>query len=238
VYLWETATGKERRRFPIEELQPEEVKPFVDALGLSPDGSRLFAMSRSGGENRCQINVWDTATGKRLTRRPFEGDGLARFTPNGKGITLRTREGLTIQDTLTGKELVTIPGVVDMLPTAFSPDGKLVAVARRGAVSSAAGKGGDTLQATSEITAVGVAELATGRELRRIETGAAHRLAFSADGRMLAASDGRTGYPLFLTRQASDFVVFLSRQLARLRKKIDETAILLAILCRGPTIHR
>src|SRR5262249_53767735 len=37
---------------------------------------------------------------------------------------------------------------------------------------------------------VSVAEVATGKELRQIPTGAVHLLAFSPDGRVLAASDG------------------------------------------------
>jgi WD40 repeat protein len=175
LHLWETATGKEWRGFPIEELEPEGAPPFVDALALSPDGQRLVALTRGAGRgNQRQINVWDTASGKLLKRRKFDGSPFSHssFTPDANGITLRTEGGLAIQDTVTGKELVTIPGVVSLVPIAFSPDGRLLATVRCPVVAPPAGKGGKGFpQADGEVTGVSVAEVATGKEVRPIQTG-------------------------------------------------------------------
>jgi RNA polymerase sigma factor (sigma-70 family) len=192
LHLWETATGKEWRRFPIEELQPEGPKPFVDALALSRDGQRLVALTRGGGKGSCQINVWDTAGGKLLKRRGFEGGPFSSITPDANGITVRTEEGLAIQETITGRELVRIPGIVNLWPIAYSPDGKRLAAARCPVVPSPAGKPVRPFaQAGGEATAVSVAEVATGMEVLRIETGRrVNLLAFSPDGRVLATSDG------------------------------------------------
>jgi RNA polymerase sigma factor (sigma-70 family) len=187
VYLWETTTGKEWRRFPIEELEPGGPTPFVDALALSPDGRRLVALIRGDGRvSQLHINVWDTATGKLLKRRRFAGRPFishSSFTPDAGGITVVTEQGLTIQDTLTGRELVTVPDAFQQLPIAFSADGKLLAAVRTPANLPPAGKGG-------EPTAVSVVELATGKEVRCIPTDPVHILAFSPDGRVLAASEG------------------------------------------------
>jgi RNA polymerase sigma factor (sigma-70 family) len=178
LHLWEISTGKEWRRFPIEELDPEDgVKPFVDFLGLSADSKRLVAVTRSGGWERCQINVWDTASGKLLKRRRFEGNAFSFFTPDANGVTVQTPKGLAIHDAMTGRELVTIPGVTDSWPISFSSDGKMLAVIDR--------KGGPA------VNSVIVAEVATGKEVLRIETGQVYSLAFSPDGRLLATSDYR-----------------------------------------------
>jgi RNA polymerase sigma factor (sigma-70 family) len=187
VHLWETTTGKEKHCFPIESLQREEGPPFVDAVCLSADAKRLAALARF--DRASQINIWDVATGKLLTCRPFEGHGLEVFTPDGQGITVRVAEGVAIQDTVNGKHLVTIPGIVDMLPIAFSPDSKLVALTRRKAVTQGTGKAAGVAQAGSERTAVTVAETATGKEILSIEMGDTRILAFSADGRVLATAD-------------------------------------------------
>src|SRR5436309_1813646 len=76
-------------------------------------------------------------------------------------------------------------------PSAFSPDGKILAVASYKPLSPGkggpAGGGGDPRQ----VEAICLEELATGKQLLRIETGPVGLglLAFSADGRVLATAD-------------------------------------------------
>jgi RNA polymerase sigma factor (sigma-70 family) len=75
VRLWETATGKERRRLPV----PREETP---AIALSPDGTLLA--TGAGG----RIRLWEVATGKERAR--FTGQqggvlGLA-FSPDGRKL--------------------------------------------------------------------------------------------------------------------------------------------------------
>jgi RNA polymerase sigma factor (sigma-70 family) len=178
LYLWEAASGKEARRFPTEELRPDSGSPFVDALALTADGERLVALLRDGGKGGSQINVWDAASGQLLKSRAFDRGPFSSFTPDGTGITTRTEAGLTIQDAVTGRERVTIPDIVDLRPIAFSRDGKRLAGAKRGT------------QPDGDVTGVVAAEVATGKEVRLIDTGRVSYLAFSPDGRVLATSDG------------------------------------------------
>jgi WD40 repeat protein len=186
VHLCETATGKERRRFSTRDLQPEGAyTPIVQAVRLSADGKRLVVLiSGQQVEDQCHIGVWDTASGKLLKHRPFQGDGDSSLTPDANGVTVHIQGELAIAETATGKRLVTFPGVEDLHPIAFSPNGKLVAVVRRGPVSWPAGP-----WARGEVIAVSLADVATGQEVLHLETGHVDYLAFSPDGRVLATAD-------------------------------------------------
>jgi RNA polymerase sigma factor (sigma-70 family) len=195
LHLWETATGKERYRLPVEELQPEQTRGFIDALALSADGKRLAALSRwtAGPADHLQINFWDTASGKLLHRRRFDCSTFLLsclcLTPDAGGITVPAANGLAVRDTVTDKELVTIPGTgngvtgITPMSVVFSPDGKLLAVRlQRPPAPAVAGK-------RTKLVDVLVAERATGKEVLRIEAVEALVLAFSPDGSVLAVSD-------------------------------------------------
>jgi WD40 repeat protein len=183
VYLWETATGKERHRFSIKEFQPDGIAIIVQAVRLSPDGKRLVALMQDGN-SQTHMSVWDSASGKLLKHRAFKATGDPSLTPDASGVTVRVQGELAIEEAATGKQLVTFPGVVDLHPIAFSPDGRLVAVVRRAPVMPPALPG-----ARGEVEAVSLADVATGREVLHLETGQVDFLAFSPDGRVLATAD-------------------------------------------------
>jgi hypothetical protein len=80
-------------------------------------------------------------------------------------------------------------GIEDLVPAAFSPDGKLLALPRCQVVVPGTGKAAGSLRASSEQKGVTLAEVATGKEGLYLDTGVTRTLAFSADGRMLATAD-------------------------------------------------
>jgi WD40 repeat protein len=176
LHLWETNTGKELRRFPIQQLDAQGERPFVDFLQLSPDGKRLVAITRVDDSNS-QINIWDTSTGKLLNRRKFGGP-FSSFTPDASGVTVQTPEGLFIHDVNTGRQLVTIPGIVNSFQIAFSSDGKLLAVPLAGTQINSLPRPGFS-----------IIKVASGKEMLRVDSGQVHSLAFSRDAQMLATSD-------------------------------------------------
>jgi RNA polymerase sigma factor (sigma-70 family) len=203
--LLETATGKEVRRFVIKDLNdaPERYELFV--CHLSSDGKRLAAISRplsTAAPENFQLTVWDARTGEFLASRPCGGFLSSRFTPDGEGVTVDTVERLVIEDTMTGKERLAMPGDLGY-PAAFSPDGKLLAVGVHKTSTEVPGGQGpfDRNLSTENVR---VAEVATGREIFHID-GWISFVAFSRDGRVLATVDARalclwdaiTGEPLF-----------------------------------------
>jgi RNA polymerase sigma factor (sigma-70 family) len=181
--IWDMATGRELRRFAIED-------PNGGVLGchLSPDGKRLAAVSVTHEDapqrDRCQMCVWEARTGKLLARRPFQGFLSSRFThprftPDGECVTADSKECLTIEETTTGRELARIPGDLGH-PVAISPDSKLIAVGIHETL--------DVPRGGWKPRGVRVAEVATGQELFHLD-GRIDFVAFSRDGRVLATAD-------------------------------------------------
>jgi RNA polymerase sigma factor (sigma-70 family) len=184
VLFWDVATGKEVRRF-----RPEGPKRGLEAqvmgFALSPDGRQLAAKMAliHGVRALTPICVWDVASGKLLAGRDGPADWDCLFTPDGKGIVVRTDAGFVLQDTVRGVQLAAfrIPGDPGNVG-AFSPDGKLLAVSGRQPFDPTTRTGGD-------VNAIYLFATATGRQQLRIPTGPFGPVAFSRDGQLLATAD-------------------------------------------------
>ena len=154
----------------------------IDSLAYSPDGSKLACGSREG-----RVVVWDAATGKEVARLQAGGpDWEARvaFSPDGKLLATGSRDGyIVLWDAKTARELRRFPrseeGVMSLV---FSPDGRLLA----------AGYIDDRKDLSRAADLVRLWDTAEGREVRRFAVGRTlmvRSLAFSPDGRLLAAAD-------------------------------------------------
>ena len=180
--IWNPKSGKEDARFNFT-----FGKPFTFTVVPSPDGktvAALFPVERD-------IRLFDVASGKQLLllHRPNEPRWL-KFAPDGRTL-IAISDGLRLWDVKTGKELwrlrLELPekSPLDLRKTwetehisAFSPDGKILAVA---------------LQDGS----IHLCDTKTGCEVRRLFRKVARanpsKLAFSPDGRYLAASAEEKG---------------------------------------------
>jgi WD40 repeat protein len=176
VRLWDFGKGHE-----IHLVDAKDGRVY--SLTFSPDGKTVV----SGGDGKA-VHFWDVANGQELRAVPNPGRGIRRlrFSPDGK-----TLAGLILWDLVqlwdgeSGKELRAIrdPGRLTTC-LAFSPDSKFLAT----------GSGRDG--------SIRLWEVASGQEYRvltgSVEPGArgpggVHGLAFSPDGRMVAAGyDDRT----------------------------------------------
>ncbi|OAI52310.1 hypothetical protein AYO44_04680 [Planctomycetaceae bacterium SCGC AG-212-F19] len=168
VVLTDVATRRELRNFD------QSAEEWYLGMAFTPDGSRLA----TGGIK--EIRVWETATGKELHHlvRPSGSGFDVAITPEGQWLAGRVWDGgVQLAHPASGAKRV-LPCKADPLdPFAFSPDGRLLAAAER------AGKGSD------EPAGVALWDVATGEKRGRCPAGR-HPiacLAFSADGRMLAA---------------------------------------------------
>ena len=195
IYFWNKADGKEIRRLNLsQDKRPAHERQEWDeimAIAQSPDGHNLTAWNRHTKEvpgarsaESMQFARWDLATGKELFRKE---DQVSRsmpwkLSPDGRlRASYNSAERTRIID-VESDHLRSIPEAVyqGFWPVAFSPDGRLFA--------------GICHVGIEKPLLVSVCEVATGKEWRRFNTpmvGLRCSLAFSADGRMLAAGAQR-----------------------------------------------
>jgi len=171
LHVWDLTTGRESSHMELSHGKQQA------HVALSADGKRV-----AGWCVPDDLTVWDAATGKELFHTPTKLTNLVSLTlsRDGKTVAASGSPGqIVIWDAEKGKEQHRYenPGFLQWLT--FSPDGENIA-----------GLGGDR--------AVHLWSLAAGKELRRFEAPAScgsawwgpGALAFSPDGKTLAASQG------------------------------------------------
>ncbi len=176
ILLWDTATGKQIRRFPAGPL-------FTSSIDISPDG-KFLAITHP------EMVVLDIATGKKIfnvgREFAFIAPDATRFSPDGRTLAVqyskfsqpnvKNREyGLLLVDCPSGDIRSKVNQPSSLAGLVFSPDGKTLA----GAIGS---------RFDGSILLI---DASSGKRLRTISVEADQAkawisLAFSPDGRMLA----------------------------------------------------
>jgi len=121
--------------FAPDRIDPTDVKDLVASDAFTRDGKRLVVGLDSG-----RVEVWDTATGKRLSSfdGPKRGDGvsLTEVLPDGKHIMIREPLlGSDGSEVFKGRSVYTFDGRLvrrepDVRDVRFDPSGRSVAVVR------------------------------------------------------------------------------------------------------------
>jgi RNA polymerase sigma factor (sigma-70 family) len=166
IHLLDGRTGEERHVLPCDVM--------TTACAISADG-KLLGVATSGG-----VRVYDTETGKEKFRVEGEATAFA-FAPNGKQFVTNVAgspggtgvRNAVVWDAKTGSKLATLAtskaDEIEMYVFACSPDGTVLAIS--------GSSGGITLW-----------DMESYKPIRAIDHVCANRLAFSRDGRTLAAS--------------------------------------------------
>jgi RNA polymerase sigma factor (sigma-70 family) len=207
VWISDARTGARLHVLKLED--PDRPDSYQSGLSmrLSADGSTLVAFSSYYAKGQAGprygetlITGWDPATRKLLFRRRHPGtefwgvitsDARVLAVPHPSGDELIGRGigagPMRLEDLRTGEPLLTIPAPQGQTwPLAFSPDGRLLAAAAPGnPPPKAPAKGGLRVPERT----VRVFEVATAAELLSLPLAYQPRVAFSADGRLLAVAD-------------------------------------------------
>ena len=170
VGVYEIATGREVRSFPVQDSERSVV---------SPDGRVL---ATSGGMVATKVELWDLATGKELSHDPAGSLAIPlAFSSDGRRlVTQRRVTGLygdvTIWDAATGKKVKTIDHFGEVRAAALSADGRRLAL--QAADRTIIVKEVDTSRAVQKLSLT-----------RSQETGRTTGFRFSPDNRLLATAD-------------------------------------------------
>jgi WD40 repeat protein len=154
IFLYETATGKQRHRLEVPRTICDELKPVVlppvstlpeqSCLALSPDGKLLAAALDGYYREGIRVRLWETASGKEV-RPVCSGHDRAvvsiAFAPDGKTLaSVSNDETVKLWDAATSREMRTLPQLLPRDPApplvsepgtpcaAFTPDGKTLVI--------------------------------------------------------------------------------------------------------------
>ncbi len=191
IRLWDAGTGEKRGTLEVSSEQPG-VLASLHSLCFSSDGKTLYASSGT----HLSILRWDMATGKALPAIGKHDGGLSGLAvcSDGRSVAAGTLDGsLYLWETATRQRRFISKEAGHVNSIAFSPDGRLLAVANTG--NNYHWRGNEVIPVGVETREqVRLVRVADGKVIRRFtgHIGGIHCLGFSTDGRTLASGGSDT----------------------------------------------
>jgi DNA-binding SARP family transcriptional activator/WD40 repeat protein len=173
VRIWEVPAGRLRST-----IEPPE-RHFETGLELSPGGRYVALLDDVQGPS-----VWDTTTQRQLAGLPTSADDYYEltFSTNGSWLGIASSDEVTVWDIERAAPILTMPGTG---PVAFSPDGRLLAIARR------------PTDATISYTDIEVRTLDGGALRGAIRIESLSSLVFTPDSNQIVTAGGNDGIVSF-----------------------------------------
>jgi serine/threonine protein kinase/WD40 repeat protein len=122
LLVWEVASG----RAVIRVHYAPTINVFVEAVRFRPDGRAVAVRDVNG-----VLRLWEIPSGKLLGERPLDGDGMTRFSPDGRVVAAAGNFGVRLLDgdTLAPLPAGYLPHPDPIKDVAFSPDGAFLLTA-------------------------------------------------------------------------------------------------------------
>ena len=185
IRIWDLRTGKSRLSIAAG-ISPSIIDNSID---YSPDSKFIAAVGTEGpgSSDVWTLKVWDTQSGERVwSIRDLGIVDSIKYSPDGTRIAVTATESvrsfpistISIWDAKTGRNISKLPGTLESISdAAFSPDGGLIAACGQ--------------KPSTDVAMIEVWDGTTGLRMLVLEgdehSGQAKRLAFSPDGRHIAA---------------------------------------------------
>ena len=169
LHFWDVATGKVQRTVRLTDpTRPNKDWIYFFQLHVSPDGKRVSTLEQFfEGKETTRLALWDTATGKLLSRHSLPAQSKAcAWSADGQTVALPQPDGVKLMEIETGMVRWRIPDTAGDGRLAASPDERLLAT------QTPAG-------------AVAIWATVTGKEIVKVAAGPVSHLALTPDNRHL-----------------------------------------------------
>jgi RNA polymerase sigma factor (sigma-70 family) len=209
--LWDLASGKEQAI-----LKANPGHNHVKQVLFSPDGKTLAYVSARLDikPDVSKVELWDVSSRKK--RVTVEADRVA-FSPDSSILASKTANVVKLWNVADGKERAALQGLYGdndrLMDLAFSPDGKTLALAGY-RYEGLNGRAWDEVK---------IWDLASGRQRPSLNgsNGGVLHVAFSSDGRTLAAAGNRWQPPLHLPLAVTLWETATGKQRASFQEPIE-----------------